>query len=80
MADLEESEEGGVRVPRPGRELHVDIKRAIAEGTHSLIRTSPDDRGTSAADIFGLAEGKVIERWDVLQPVPETAANDNTML
>jgi predicted SnoaL-like aldol condensation-catalyzing enzyme len=64
-------------------ELHVNVKRVIAEGdlvvTHSLIRTSPDDRGTAAADIFRLEEGKVVEHWDVLQPVPETAANDNTM-
>lgn len=64
-------------------ELRVDIKRVIAEGdlvvTHSLITTSPEDRGTAAADIFRLVEGKVVEHWDVLQPVPETAANDNTM-
>ena len=64
-------------------ELHVDIKRMIAEGdlvfTHSLITTLPDDRGTAAADIFRVENGKVVEHWDVLQPVPETAANDNTM-
>jgi predicted SnoaL-like aldol condensation-catalyzing enzyme len=64
-------------------ELSVEIKRAIAEGdlvvTHSLLKTAPDDRGTAAADIFRLEDGKVVEHWDVLQPVPETAANDNTM-
>jgi predicted SnoaL-like aldol condensation-catalyzing enzyme len=64
-------------------DLSVDIKRVIAEGdlvlTHSLLKTSPEDRGTAAADIFRLEGGKVVEHWDVLQPVPETAANDNTM-
>jgi predicted SnoaL-like aldol condensation-catalyzing enzyme len=64
-------------------EVHVDIKRTIAEGdlvmTHSLLKTSPADRGTAAADIFQLEDGKIVEHWDVLQPVPETAANDNTM-
>jgi predicted SnoaL-like aldol condensation-catalyzing enzyme len=63
--------------------LTVDIKRVIAEGdlvvTHSLMKTSPEDRGTAAADIFRLEDGKIVEHWDVLQPVPETAANDNTM-
>ncbi len=64
-------------------QLNVDIKRIVAEGdlvvTHSLITTSPDDRGTAAVDIFRVEDGKVVEHWDVLQPVPETAANDNTM-
>jgi predicted SnoaL-like aldol condensation-catalyzing enzyme len=64
-------------------ELSVEIKRAIAEGdlvmTHSLLKTSPEDRGTAAADIFRLEDGKIVEHWDVLQPVPETAANENTM-
>ena len=64
-------------------QLHVEVKRVIGEGdlvmTHSLLTTSPEDRGTAAADIFRLEEGKVVEHWDVLQPIPETAANDNTM-
>jgi predicted SnoaL-like aldol condensation-catalyzing enzyme len=64
-------------------ELRVDIKRLIVENdlvvTHSLITASLSDRGTAAVDIFRLEDGKVVEHWDVLQPVPETAANDNTM-
>ena len=64
-------------------QMSVDIKRAVAEGdlvvTHSLLKTSPEDRGTAAVDIFRLEEGKVVEHWDVLQPVPESAANDHPM-
>jgi predicted SnoaL-like aldol condensation-catalyzing enzyme len=64
-------------------ELHVDIKRTVAEGdlvvTHSLITTGPGDRGTAAADLFRVEDGRIVEHWDVLQPVPETSANDNTM-
>jgi predicted SnoaL-like aldol condensation-catalyzing enzyme len=64
-------------------ELHVDIKRTVAEGglvvTHSLLTTGPDDRGTAAADLFRVEDGRIVEHWDVLQPVPETSANDNTM-
>ena len=64
-------------------ELRVDIKRMIAEGdlvvTHSRLTTSPEDRGTAAVDIFRVENGKVVEHWDVLQPIPEEAANTNTM-
>lgn len=64
-------------------ELSVEIKRVIAEGdlvvTHGLLKTSPDDKGTVAADIFRLQDGKIVEHWDVLQPFPETSANDHPM-
>ena len=63
--------------------MRLEIKRAIAEGdmvvTHSLLKTSPEDRGTAAADFFRLEDGKIVEHWDVLQPVPESAANDHPM-
>jgi predicted SnoaL-like aldol condensation-catalyzing enzyme len=63
--------------------LSFDIKRAIAEGdlvvTHSLLKTSLEDRGSAVADIFRLEDGKVVEHWDVVQPVPESAANDHPM-
>jgi predicted SnoaL-like aldol condensation-catalyzing enzyme len=65
-------------------QLHVDIKRVIGECnlvvTHSHLTTSPQDRGSAVADIFRLdRKGKVVEHWDVIQAVPETSANDNTM-
>ena len=65
-------------------QLNVDIKRVIAECdlvvTHSNIKTSPDVRGDAVMDIFRINKrGKVVEHWDVIQPVPETSANDNTM-
>ena len=40
----------------------------------------PADRpGASVVmDVFRLENGKIIERWDVLQEVPEKAENKNT--
>jgi predicted SnoaL-like aldol condensation-catalyzing enzyme len=65
-------------------DLTVERKRVIAEGDlvaiHSHYRTGPGDRGQSVVDIFRVrADGKIVEHWDVVQDVPATSANDNTM-
>ncbi|WP_416981027.1 nuclear transport factor 2 family protein [Streptomyces sp. T028] len=64
-------------------EVRMDFKRVLADGDlvmlHSHVTTSPSDRGTAAADILRLRNGRIVEHWDVLQAVPETSANGNTM-
>jgi predicted SnoaL-like aldol condensation-catalyzing enzyme len=64
-------------------DLRLDIKRVIAEGdsvvTHSNPHLKPGDRGMAVADFWRVADGKIVEHWDVIQEVPEKSANDNTM-
>jgi predicted SnoaL-like aldol condensation-catalyzing enzyme len=61
----------------------MEPKRIIAEGVivvlHSHLIREPGDRGRAVVDLFRLENGKIVEHWDVVQEVPATSANDNTM-
>ena len=69
----------------PGQK--TEIHRIIADGdlvaAHSHGWTgngTPEEkRGSAVVDIFRVQGCKVMEHWDVEQPVPEASANTNTM-
>jgi predicted SnoaL-like aldol condensation-catalyzing enzyme len=60
-----------------------EIKRVLADGDYVILHVhavrEPGTRGSAIVDIFKLENGKVVEHWDVVQPIPEKAANANGM-
>ena len=60
-----------------------EIKRIFADGDYVIVHVhavrEPGTRGNAIIDIFKLENGKVVEHWDVIQPIPEKAANNNGM-
>ena len=60
-----------------------EIKRVFADGDYVILHVhavrEPGTRGNAIVDIFRLEDGKIVEHWDVVQPIPEKAANANGM-
>jgi predicted SnoaL-like aldol condensation-catalyzing enzyme len=49
----------------------------VAVHSHGVF--GPEDRGIAVVDILRVDGCKVMEHWDVVQPVPEKPANSNGM-
>ena len=74
---------------RNNPELTHDVKRVIysddidgREGmvvVHHNFRRTAGSLGWAVVDIMRIKDGYVVEYWDVMQDVPETARNDNGM-
>ncbi len=63
--------------------MTYSIKRVIADGNlvavHASGKMGPEDRVMAVVDILRVEGCKVMEHWDVVQPVPEKTANTNGM-
>jgi predicted SnoaL-like aldol condensation-catalyzing enzyme len=61
----------------------MEVKRVIAEGdfvvTHSHVRQNPNDLGVVVVHIFRFENDRIVELWDLGQPIPEKSLNENGM-
>ena len=68
---------------RQNPEKVLDVKRAIAEGdwvvVHSHVKQKPGDPGGAVVHIFRFEDGRIVELWDVGQPLPEDSPNQYGM-
>ena len=64
----------------PVGSVDVDVHRVIAEGDLVAVHSNYKTFNMAGVDIFRLNDdAKIIEHWDVLQPIPETTASGNDM-
>jgi predicted SnoaL-like aldol condensation-catalyzing enzyme len=65
----------------PGRifTIHRVIASDDLVAVHYHSQATPQDLGFAVIDIFRVKNCRIVEHWDVVQPVPAQSANDNTM-
>ena len=60
-----------------------DVKRIVVDSEYAVIhlfgRGDPKTAGAAVADIYRLKDGKIVEHWDILQPMPDKSANPHPM-
>jgi predicted SnoaL-like aldol condensation-catalyzing enzyme len=59
-------------VAKEGGQLHLTPRRFVAEGNFVLVLTEGDlpTGPTALYDLFRIENGKIVEHWDVLAPIP----------
>lgn len=65
------------------RNRSFEVRKIIVDGDlaaiHIFARPDPAARGAAVADFYRLKDGKIVEHWDVIQPIPEKSANAHPM-
>jgi predicted SnoaL-like aldol condensation-catalyzing enzyme len=58
---------------------NIEVMRVIGEGdfvaVHSHVRQKPGELGAAVVHIFRFEAGRIVELWDVGQPVPVESQN-----
>lgn len=65
------------------RNRSFEVRKIIVDGDlaaiHIFVKPEPAARGAAVADFYRLKDGKIVEHWDVIQPIPEKSANAHPM-
>ena len=60
--------------------VDVEVHRVVAEGDLVVVHSHYKSLRMAGVDIFKVGpDGKIVEHWDVLQPIPDTTASGNDM-
>lgn len=68
---------------RQNPQKQLAVQHAVEEGdvvaVHSCVQHNAQDRGVAVVHIFRFANDRIVELWDVAQPVPDRSPNTNGM-
>ncbi|MEV6638124.1 nuclear transport factor 2 family protein [Actinoplanes sp. NPDC051470] len=63
-------------------DARFEVQRILVDGDLAMVHvkaTRPGQPTAAVADIYRFANGRIVEHWDVLQPVPANPAHDHPM-
>ena len=63
-------------------DARFEIQRILVDGDLAMVHVKASGPGrpdAAVADIYRFENGRIVEHWDVLQPVPDRSANDHPL-
>ena len=64
-------------------DTRFDVKRILVDGDLAMIhlhaRKDSTALGGAVADLYRIKDGKIVEHWDIMQPIPANAINPHPM-
>src|SRR5579863_3864589 len=67
------------RFPEPKWKVLRSAAEANFVFLHVHVTPAPGERGVVIVEIFRVQNAKIVEHWDVVQPIPEKPVNANSM-
>ena len=63
-------------------DARFEVQRILVDGDLAMVHVKASRPGApdaAVADLYRFEDGRIVEHWDVLQPVPPNAVHDHPM-
>jgi predicted SnoaL-like aldol condensation-catalyzing enzyme len=63
-------------------DARFEVQRSLVDGDLAMVHvraSRPGSPDAAVADIYRFEDGRIVEHWDVLQPVPPNPVHDHPM-
>ena len=72
-------EENAAKNPRKVLAVQMALQDGDRAVVFSHVRQSPEDRGAAVVHVFRFEHDRIVEFWDIGQPIPEQSVNAHGM-